>query len=131
MNKVLSSSIEDYLETIYILKKSKKVVRLKDISKFLNVKMSSVHSALHVLKDKGMVVQEHYGYVELTKKGKLTAKKIYDKHNIIKKFLSNVLSIKESTAETDACKLEHFLSKESLNKLEHFFNSFVKTKNKI
>ena len=68
MGNKLSSNIEDYLEVIATLGSRNKIVRVKDISQEMGVSMPSVHSALHVLKDEGLINHEKYGYVELTKK---------------------------------------------------------------
>ncbi len=49
---MLTKSLEDYLEAIKILKEEKKIGRVKDIGKMLNVKNSSVVGALKILKEK-------------------------------------------------------------------------------
>lgn len=49
MKMNLTPNMEDYLECILQLKLSKKIVRVRDISKCLRVNMSSVTSALENL----------------------------------------------------------------------------------
>jgi len=41
-----SRSFEDYMKAVYILRKRKKVVRVRDMSRLLGVRPSSVTSAL-------------------------------------------------------------------------------------
>ena len=48
----LTSNMEDYIETISILSRHNKVVRVKDIAKKLGIKMPSVTAALIKLKEK-------------------------------------------------------------------------------
>lgn len=114
---MLTKSLEDYLEAIKILTLNKKVTRVKEISEFLEVKSSSVVSALNILKDKGYIKQEKYGYIELTETGDKEAVKILSKHRIVMKFLVNILKVSENTAKNDACKIEHIISEETLKKM--------------
>ncbi len=117
MRNHLSSNIEDYLETIVILSNENKAVRVKDISKKLEVSMPSVHSALHVLKEQKLINHEKYGYVELTKKGKMLGEKIYEVHKKLTEFLNKVLNIDTKIAELDACRLEHGVSPQTIERL--------------
>jgi len=119
---ILSHSLEDYLEAIWIINFEKKVVRVKDIMKFLNYKVSSVNTALKKLAAEGLISHEKYGYIELTEKGADIAKEIYRKHQTISKFFSKILEIDPEHSEKDACNVEHYLSKETF---ERFF-LFVK-----
>ncbi|MCK5656080.1 MAG: metal-dependent transcriptional regulator [Candidatus Aureabacteria bacterium] len=122
----LSSSMEDYLETIAVLKKEKGVARVRDISLSMNVKTSSVTSALNVLSKNGFVIHERYGYVDLTPEGESIARGVQRRHNILIKFLSKVLKIDSRIAAEDACKMEHSISPQSLKKLTKFIE-FVET----
>ena len=116
----LSSSMEDYLETIAVLMKEKSVARVKDISRLMNVKTSSVTSALNILSKNGLVIHERYGYVDLTPEGGNIAWCVQQRHNILIKFLTKVLKIDSRVAAEDACKMEHSISPQSLKKLTKF-----------
>jgi DtxR family Mn-dependent transcriptional regulator len=113
----LSQSLEEYLESIYIISKKKKTVRVKDVVKDMQVKSASVIGALKKLTKLGYIEHEHYGYIELTRMGEAEANKIYAKHKVLFKFLAQVLGVTEETAERDACSLEHHISNETLKKL--------------
>ncbi|MEN3045916.1 MAG: hypothetical protein ABDH49_02880 [Candidatus Hydrothermales bacterium] len=58
--KHLSSSLEDYLEAIYILKEKKGFARVSEIANFLNVSMSSVNSAIKTLAKKVREKQKRF-----------------------------------------------------------------------
>ena len=62
----LTRSMEDYLEAISVLDEEKKYVRVKDIARYMKVKMPSVTGALKSLVEKKLVNHERYEYVELT-----------------------------------------------------------------
>lgn len=123
---MLTPSLEDYLEAIYIISREKKVARVKEVAEFLDVKTSSVVGALKILKNKGFVEQERYGYIYLTAKGIKKAEEIYRKHNLLVEFLIDVLDLPKHIAEADACKMEHVLSKETFEKLAEFIEHFKK-----
>lgn len=126
MSEKLSESLENYLETIAFLKRENKVARVKDISKMMGVKNSSVNIALNVLSERGYVLHERYGYVDLTSKGQILADDIQKKEDLLFAFLHDVLGVKKEIALKDACKMEHTISDETLAKLI----SFVKMLNK-
>ena len=110
---VLTPSLEDYLEAVYIISLKKKVVRVKDLMNYFNYKVSSINHALKILKDKNLVIHEKYGYIEISGKGLSMAKKLYDKHKNITKFFINILGVDAKIAEEDACAIEHYLHKET------------------
>jgi DtxR family Mn-dependent transcriptional regulator len=113
----LSKSLEDYLEAIYMVSQNKKTVRVKDLIKMLNVKTASVIGALKKLEQRGLVEHEHYGYIELTPAGEKKAIRIYEKHTVLIRFLSQFLKVNEKTAEKDACLMEHCISDETFGKI--------------
>jgi len=118
----VTNSLEDYLETLYLLSQVDGHARVRDVAAALHVKMPSVIKALLELKKLGLVTQEPYGAVELTDSGTETAKQILGRHTLLKEFLE-LLDVSEANAEKDACSMEHFLSAETLACI----TSFVKT----
>ncbi len=116
----MTQSLEDYLEAIYVISLDKKVARVKDVSNKLDVKMPSVISALRELKDLNYLLQERYGYIILTDEGVSKARVILKKHRMLKDFLVRTLGVSDICAEADACRMEHFLTDETLKKIEHF-----------
>ncbi|MGQ4892060.1 MAG: metal-dependent transcriptional regulator [Candidatus Njordarchaeia archaeon] len=122
MRNKLSRKLEEYLETIYYLKEEegKKVVRVKDIATRMNVSMPSVTDALTRLSDMGYVEYEKRGYIDLTEKGLQIAKELYRTEKLLITFLSEMLLLDKKLAETESCKLEHDLSRETIKRLEMF-----------
>ncbi len=118
----MTNSLEDYLETIYLLVQVNGHARVRDVAQALHVKMPSVIKAVLELKKQGFVTQEPYGAVELTKAGIVAASQILGRHTLLKEFLL-LLKVDDETAEKDACTMEHFLSAETLARI----TDFVKT----
>ena len=122
IDKPLTPVMEDYLEAIFQLDEDKKVVRVKDIAKRMDVKMPSVSSMLKTLNNRGLVNYEKYEYVELTEAGANIGKEMLRRHDILKKFLIKILMIDPEVAEQEACKMEHALSTETLDRLVAYMN---------
>jgi DtxR family Mn-dependent transcriptional regulator len=120
MSVHISSNMEDYLETIHLLGQEKRIVRVKDIAAEMKITMPSVSSAIKNLENQGLVSHSRYDLVELTKEGALIAKAVYKRHRVIKRFLLEVLGLASDIAEKDACRIEHNISEETLNKLIQF-----------
>ena len=117
--------MEDYLETIAFLKKQKGEARVKDIGLIMKVKKPSVTGALNWLAKSGLVIHEPYGSVELTFEGRRLARKIQKKHNILTKFLSQVLKLDSRIAVEDACRMEHAISPETLERIEELIKVVI------
>ncbi|MHA1664451.1 MAG: metal-dependent transcriptional regulator [Candidatus Njordarchaeales archaeon] len=123
----ITRALEEYLKTIYILKqKGRKVVRVRDIAKKMNVKMSSVTDALKRLSREDLVEYQKREYVDLTKKGKRLAEKLYKRWTILFFFFSEVLGVSKDIANDDACKVEHTLSDQTINALKGFISKNFK-----
>ncbi len=115
--QALTESLEDYLEAIYQLQRENGTVRVKDIADFVGVKMPSVSSALAALKERGLVEHERYGQVALTPEGRDTAEFLCRRHYALTAFLRDILGIEAEQAESEACRIEHALSAETLRRL--------------
>lgn len=118
--------MEDYLETIFDLEHEKKVIRVKDIAKRMDVKMPTVTSMLKSLNERGLVNYVKYEYVGLTKDGANVGREMRRRHNVLCKFLTDILKIDFETADAEACKMEHTLSSETLDSLTDFME-FIRT----
>ena len=116
----LSASLEDYLEAIFWISRSKGAARAKDIAKRLRVKASSVTGALHALGEKHYVNYAPYDVITLTSEGLKVAKKVVRRHQILKEFFAKVLAVDEDIADEGACKLEHSIPRPIVERLVDF-----------
>ncbi len=115
MNKIqLSESLQDYLEAIFIVLKDKPVCRITDIQKIITVSKPSIVNAASILKNKGLINQQKYGYITLTDNGKKEAGSIYCKHIAIREFLINLFDFDKKSANTLACEMEHHFCKKTV-----------------
>jgi len=122
----MRESGEDYLEAVLALEEEKGVVRLTDVAQKLCVSKPSASRAMKVLQSNGFIHQESYGAIELTKKGRIKANQIYTRHKTLTTFLASVLGLEAEIAEADACRMEHILSPETMEKLSDFVQNHIK-----
>jgi DtxR family Mn-dependent transcriptional regulator len=120
VSKALTESLEDYLEAIFHIISEKQVARVKDISKWLNVNMSSVTGALHSLADRELINYTPYEVISLTREGKKIAKDVIRRHEALRDFFVKVLSVDDKLADETACKMEHALPQEILKRFIKF-----------
>ena len=112
----LQESGEMYLETIYVLSKNG-VVRSLDVAEYMGFSKPSVSRAVGLLKQGGYLLMDKEGYLTLTESGLDVAKKIYERHTLLSKFLVR-LGVDGKTAAEDACKMEHDISDESFSAIK-------------
>ncbi len=115
---------QEYIEVIRELEKENTVARVKDIAARRGVSRSSVSLVLNQLRKKKLIFHEHYSHVTLTQKGRYMAEILDNRHQLIKQFLVLMLGLPEEIAETDACKFEHIVSKETINAIDRFLFAY-------
>ncbi len=108
---------EEYLEAMYLLRRSKGAVRLKDIADMLNIRAPTAVEALERLAEKGLIIYEKRGVLDLTPAGEDVAREIYSRHQELKEFFQEILSLPEEVAEEEACRIEHHIRPETLERM--------------
>lgn len=121
----LSATLENYLKAMAQLTAEKGLARVRDIADALAVHKSTVTAALRSLSERGLVDYAPYEVATLTPEGQLAADSVLERHEIIREFLVEVLFLDEGMAETSACRMEHDLDKEVLDRLQ-LFAEFMK-----
>lgn len=114
----IQESGENYLETILQLFEKNGSVRSIDVASELEFSKPSVSRAMGILKTAGLIIVEPSGNIVLTEQGRKRAEEIYDRHKVITKFLIKHLNVTPETAENDACRIEHVISKETFDKMK-------------
>ena len=117
MRAFINESSENYLETILVLSKKLPVVRSVDIANELGFKKSSVSIAMKHLREKDHITVTDAGYIYLTDTGREIAEMIYERHELLSKWLVK-LGVNPEVADEDACKMEHDVSDESFEKIK-------------
>ena len=115
-----NQSAEDYLESILLLSGQSEEVHRINVAKALKVSGAAVNKAVKILVEKGYVYEEGK-HLCLTVEGKRYAEEVFERHCILREFLTG-LGVSEEVAEEDACRMEHLLSDETFKAIKNFVN---------
>lgn len=113
---VIHESAEDYLESILILQEQRGEVHSIDIVNRLGYSKPSVSIAMKKLRENGYIAVDGEGNLTLLAPGREIAERIYSRHRLLTHFFMQ-LGVDEKTAAEDACKAEHILSEQTLEKI--------------
>jgi DtxR family Mn-dependent transcriptional regulator len=90
---------------------------VRDIASALGVSRPSASGAVRTLAAQGLVNHKPYEAVTLTRKGAIAARRIARRHAALSRFFREGLGVAEETAERDACRIEHGVSRETVGRL--------------
>lgn len=110
---------EDILEEILNLKKDR--ASRHDLAGLETRGKEEFDAALARLKENGCVLEDADG-LYLSETGQKKAASVARKHAVLANFLTNVLGQKPDAASEEACRLEHKISTETINKLDSFLD---------
>jgi DtxR family Mn-dependent transcriptional regulator len=115
--KYLSLRKQNYIETVFELSREKGFARTKEIAEKLNVKMPSVTEMLKQLSDISLIRHEKRGKVFLTGAGKTLANELERRQSVLVQ-LFKYIGCSITHSEKIACKIEHDIDRETVNRLE-------------
>ena len=122
----LTASLEDYLEAIFHIIAEKHAVKPRDIARRLKVSYASVTGALRSLAEKKMIHYTPYDLITLTETGETAAKDVVRRHEVLRDFFVEVLAVPDEDADIAACRMEHSIPKELVDRFVKFVE-FVET----
>ena len=120
MEKITMSG-EDYLEAILVLGGGDEV-KSSAVAAMLSVSPPAVNKAMGELASMGLVDKRSYGKITLTEAGLKEAARVRGRHTLLHDFLVSI-GVSEKTAAIDCCKIEHFVSEETVKCLTEFMHS--------
>ena len=115
----IQESAENYLESILILGNRKPNVRSIDVANELGFSKPSVSVAMKNLREGGYVSVDENGFLKLTDSGRKIAEKVYERHSLFSRVLTE-LGVDPKVAAEDACRIEHAISEESFAAIKRY-----------
>ena len=110
-------TMEDYIEVIYSLVKSKGYARSADIASRLSVYPSTVTKMLKKLDAEGYIAYERYRGIALTEKGYNMGDYALKRHELLEQFLT-IIGVHEEKIYEEVEGIEHHLGNHSLMKIK-------------
>lgn len=118
-----TAAVEDYLERISELIRTKGYARVVDIAAELKISQASVTTMVQRLDAEGLVNYEKYRGMVLTSAGQAVAARIAHRHELLTEFLRH-LGLPEPVIAKDVEGMEHHVSAETFTALERL-NRFL------
>ena len=115
----IQESGQMYLETIYVLSKTKNLVRAIDVCEHMGYSKPSVSRAMGILKKESLITIDPSGHIALTDMGREIAESMYERHTLLSSFLESI-GVDKDTAAEDACRIEHCISEQSFEAIKKF-----------
>lgn len=123
-------SMEDYIESIYLLINEKGYARVSDIAEILKVKPSSVTKMVQKLDQEQFLIYEKYRGIILTPKGNKTGKHLVYRHELLEKML-RIIGAEEDRIYEEVEGIEHHLSLSTLDCIANLVEFFEEDTNRI
>jgi len=119
----MNRSVEDYIKVILTLGGDKRYVGTVEVARQLEIKAPSVTQMFKRLNELGLVTYKPRIGVKLSDKGFHEAVKILRRNLIFRVFLTEILGLSEEEAVKEACKLEHVVTDEVLERILKLISS--------
>ena len=124
MDMTIYKSAEDYLEAMLMLKEERGYIRSVDVAEKLGVTKPSVCRAMRLLKEGEFLSMDENKRIHLTELGREVAEKVYERNRVLTNGLI-AIGVDPETAQQDACRIEHDLSRATFEKLKAHWEQFV------
>ena len=113
----MSPSLEQYVEAIADLLTRDKVCSISDIAAQVQVSRPAASRAVRELSEQNLVQHKSYGYVDLTESGQKIADTLTERHEALYHFMTDVLGMDSEWADQEACRLEHHVDDELIDRM--------------
>ncbi len=114
---------EDYLEAILMIWQEKNECHSVDVAHKLNVSKPSVSRAMGILKEDGYIFVDENQHINFTEKGMAKAQDVYDRHQLLTKFLMKITGLEEEQAEQNACRVEHVIDSDVVRGIKNWMKN--------
>ena len=116
-------SMEDYIELIFNLIKTKGYARVTDLAEALEVHPSSVTKMIQKLDEKEYLNYEKYRGFVLTDKGNKVGERLVFRHELLEDFLG-IIGVEEERIYDDVEGIEHHLSWNAIDRIADLVQYF-------
>jgi Mn-dependent DtxR family transcriptional regulator len=117
----LQESAQMYLKTILLLEKRNGSVRAIDIAREMQFSRPTISQQIKNLAAHGYLELNDKKLIFLSQEGRKIAEETYRRHNGLVDFFIWI-GVNEETAVEDACRIEHYISQETFDRMREYFD---------
>ena len=123
---MLPSLREDYLENIILCtERNGAHPAVHDIAQVLDLADDNVSLDMEELARAGDITLNANGAIALTANGEVTGRQVIKKHATLQCFLTEILGMDSTSASDEACRIEHTVSDETIDRLDNYLKAPV------
>lgn len=116
----LTTAMEDYLEMICRLTQTGGYTRISVLARVLHVQPSSASKMAVLLKARGYLAAERYGYLRLTEKGAQAGEYLLYRHNVLHRLLCRINGSDDELEQTE--RIEHYIDARTVHNIAAFLD---------
>ncbi|MCH7578532.1 MAG: metal-dependent transcriptional regulator, partial [Chloroflexi bacterium] len=105
-----TTTIEDYLQTIYSLQTEGETVISARLARWMRVTPPTAWATVHRMERDGLVAIDDKKVIRLTRKGLKLAENVARRHRLSERFLVDILGLGWAEAHEEAHRFEHAIS---------------------
>ena len=120
----LTLAQQQYVETIADLVKRTGEARTTDLARCLGVSLPSASEAVSRLVEAGIAARKSWHEIALTADGQAISQQLERRHSVLRRFMVDVLGMREPDADANACRIEHCVGPAFVNRLTSFADFF-------
>lgn len=128
-NKLITSSMEDYLEMMFRLQVNGKPVRIQHLSEKLHVKPSSASKMVQNLVQQELAAGVSYGQYLLTETGLELGAYLVRRHEILHRLLCAVNRSDNELEQVE--KIEHFIDRRTVENIQAFLDAHAQSPSEL
>ncbi|NOT34663.1 MAG: metal-dependent transcriptional regulator [Candidatus Eisenbacteria bacterium] len=116
-SRELTPSHEHYLRAIWAVRSERGYARLSDVARELEISNATLSVGLKPLEQRELLSHDDRRFLVLTPSGERVAREVHHRFQVARMFLHDVLGVDEAQADAEACRLEHDLSGQTVERL--------------
>jgi DtxR family Mn-dependent transcriptional regulator len=118
----LSHSATHHLMAVGALIDDHGYARVSDIARRLDMTRGSVSVAMQALRSAGYVTQDDRRFFHLTDRGARAIASVRTRHEIVERFLHDVLGLSDESAHRESCRMEYLIEGPTARRLSALLN---------
>ena len=125
---MITARIEDYLEELFLLESTGRIVTVTDLAERLKITKGTVTATVQKLVELNLVNHARYGALHLTEAGREKGMIVFRRHEGFRAFFHELLGLDREQSSEMACSIEHYVDNTTEERLYALLEYFRKAR---